>query len=104
MRGKQSFEIMVSPGKHPQINVLSNVTADLQKDPIEIKELLVQQISSPVNWVGCMRFISTMGLKNIIECGPGSVLKNLCRRIDKSFNCLSIENPADLCSAVGISS
>ena len=86
--------------KEPKIAVLSNVTADIQSDPEQIKKLLVKQISSPVNWTGCIQFIVKKGIKNALEFGPGSVLTGLCRRIDKSLICNSLENPDSFSSAV----
>ena len=86
--------------KEPKIDVLSNVNADIQSNPEEIKKLLVKQISSPVNWTGCIQFIVKKGIKHALEFGPGAVLTGLCRRIDKSLNCNSLENPDSLSSAV----
>ena len=86
--------------KEPKIAVLSNVTADIQSDPEQIKKLLVKQISSPVNWTGCIQFIVKKGIKHALEFGPGSVLTGLCRRIDKSLICNSLENPDSFSSAV----
>ena len=86
--------------KEPKIAVLSNVTADIQSDPEQIKKLLVKQISSPVNWTGCIQFIVKKGIKHALEFGPGAVLTGLCRRIDKSLICNSLENPDSLSSAV----
>ena len=86
--------------KEPKIAVLSNVTADIQSDPEQIKKLLVKQISSPVNWTGCIQFIVKKGIKHALEFGPGTVLTGLCRRIDKSLICNSLENPDSFSSAV----
>ncbi len=88
--------------KKPKINVLSNVSADIQSDPEQIKKLLVKQISSPVNWTGCIQFIVKKGIKHALEFGPGTVLTGLCRRIDKSIICNSLEDPDSLSSAVKV--
>jgi [acyl-carrier-protein] S-malonyltransferase len=39
------------------------------------------------------------GVSKIVECGPGKVLSGLNRRIDKSLNSYSLEEPDSLASA-----
>ncbi|MCY4045066.1 MAG: ACP S-malonyltransferase [Cellvibrionales bacterium] len=75
----------------PKIPVVHNVHAKTESDPNEIKALMVKQIYSPVKWTDCVRTISQMGVKEMIECGPGKVLSGLAKRIDKSLSCQSID-------------
>ena len=51
----------------------------------EIKQLLVDQIVSPVRWVDCMRYAAAQGVTEFYECGPGKVLTGLARRIDRTW-------------------
>lgn len=76
----------------PKIPVVHNVHAKTESDPNEIKALMVKQIYSPVQWTECVRTISTMGVKEMIECGPGKVLSGLAKRIDKSLSCQPIDS------------
>jgi [acyl-carrier-protein] S-malonyltransferase len=80
---------IVSPG----IPVVHNVHAATEPDPDKIREVLVEQIYSPVQWTGCMQTIIDTGVGHIAECGPGKVLSGLARRIDKSLKCHSLEKP-----------
>jgi [acyl-carrier-protein] S-malonyltransferase len=80
---------IVSPG----IPVVHNVHAATESDPDKIREVLVEQIYSPVQWTGCMQTIIDTGVGHIAECGPGKVLSGLARRIDKSLKCHSLEKP-----------
>jgi [acyl-carrier-protein] S-malonyltransferase len=80
----------------PDIPVLHNVHAQLETDPTRIRELLVEQIYSPVQWTACVNALITAGLTRVVECGPGKVLSGLNRRIDKSLQSFTIEQPADL--------
>jgi [acyl-carrier-protein] S-malonyltransferase len=80
----------------PKIPVVHNVHAAPERDPQRIRELLVEQIYSPVQWTRCVETIVKSGAVNIVECGPGKVLSGLCRRIDKSLQCFSLEEPEDL--------
>ncbi len=80
----------------PKIPVVHNVHAAPEQDPGRIRELLVEQIYSPVQWTRCVATIVNSGAINIVECGPGKVLSGLVRRIDKSLQCFSLEEPDDL--------
>jgi [acyl-carrier-protein] S-malonyltransferase len=77
----------------PQIPVIHNVHARTETDPVSIAALLVEQISSPVQWTGCVQAMSDRGAERFVECGPGKVLNGLARRIDKSLQCFSVEDP-----------
>jgi [acyl-carrier-protein] S-malonyltransferase len=84
----------------PEIPVVHNVHAATEQDPGRIRELLVEQIYSPVQWTRCVETIASSGAVNIVECGPGKVLSGLARRIDKSLECFSLEEPDDLLAAL----
>lgn len=80
----------------PKIPVVHNVHARPESDPQAIKQLMIQQIYSPVQWVECVKALGEAGVTTTVECGPGKVLSGLNKRIDKSLNTLSIESPDDL--------
>lgn len=70
--------------------LVPNVTAELEKNPETLRELLVRQIVSPVLWTGSVKTISAFGVCKIIEAGPGSVLAGLCKRIDRELEITSV--------------
>lgn len=80
----------------PAIPVVHNVHAQTETDPEKIAALLVEQISSPVQWTGCVQAMINLGAQQMVECGPGKVLSGLNRRIDSSLAGFSIENPESL--------
>jgi [acyl-carrier-protein] S-malonyltransferase len=80
----------------PVIPVVHNVNAQPENDPQKIKNILFEQIFSPVNWVGCVQYLAAQGVKTTIECGPGKVLGGLIKRIDKAMSCLGIEESAEM--------
>lgn len=82
--------------KAPEIPVVHNVHAATESDPQKIAALLVEQIYSPVQWTRCVSAIVAAGVTDIVECGPGKVLSGLNRRIDKSLQSHSLEEPGDL--------
>jgi len=83
----------------PSIPVVHNVHAKTESEPEKIAGLLVEQISSPVQWTSCVQAMVSRGAQRFVECGPGKVLSGLNRRIDKSLASFSIEEPDALDSA-----
>ncbi|MEM8660739.1 MAG: ACP S-malonyltransferase [Pseudomonadota bacterium] len=84
----------------PKIPVVHNVHATTEADAAEIKALLVQQISSPVQWTSCVESMAAMGVTSLVECGPGKVLSGLTRRINKSLQSYSVEEPEGLLATI----
>jgi [acyl-carrier-protein] S-malonyltransferase len=77
--------------RRPKIPVISNVDARPHSDPEEIRQLLIQQILSPVRWEDSMRYLMEQGFDQFYEVGPGRVLRGLLRRIDRKISCQSVE-------------
>lgn len=72
-------KIPVTP---PRIAVVSNLTAEIEADPVQIKKNLVMQMNHRTLWEDSMRRIIAMGVGQFYETGPGKVLKGLMRKID----------------------
>ena len=83
----------------PKYPVISNVTAKPASSPEEIKENLILQVNSRTLWHDSVTYVSSEGIKTYLEIGPGTVLKGLLRRIDKSLNVTNFEKPADFSSS-----
>src|SRR6185295_6735232 len=67
----------------PSIRYLSAVDAQEHRDPADIRQLLVRQLSSPVRWTTTTAALTAAGAKVIVECGPGGVLAGLVKRITR---------------------
>ena len=80
----------------PKIAIVSNVTADYEKTPEEIKENLVKQLYSTVRWEESVIKISREGCGTFFEIGPGKVLKGLLRRINPELAVQNIETSEDI--------
>ncbi|MDR2170270.1 MAG: ACP S-malonyltransferase [Planctomycetaceae bacterium] len=74
----------------PTISVISNVDAKPHFEPDEIRQILTQQILSPVLWEDSMRYLLSLGFDTFYEVGPGRVLRSLLKRIDRKVNCIGI--------------
>ena len=75
----------------PRIPVVSNVDARPHDDPEEIRNLLVQQVVSPVLWEDSMRWLIAQRVDCVYEVGPGRVLRGLMKRIDRKLKCEGTE-------------
>ena len=78
-----------------QVPVLSNVTA-LPHEANLMKDNMVKQITSSVQWVSSVQWMLSNGVEEIVECGPGKVLAGLIKRIDKTAIVRNIGQITDL--------
>ncbi|WP_270577217.1 ACP S-malonyltransferase [Caldibacillus thermoamylovorans] len=76
--------------RNAEIPVISNVTAKPVQDAEEIKQLLVQQLFSPVLWEDSIRYLLENGVDTFIEIGPGKVLTGLVKKIDRTVHTFAI--------------
>ena len=76
--------------KDAAIPVIANVNAKSVTDREEIKQLLVEQLYSPVRWEDSVRELISLGVTHFIECGPGKVLSGLVKKIDRSVTVLPV--------------
>lgn len=84
----------------PEIPVVHNVGAVVLSEPEQIKAILVEQISAPVQWVDCVQALADAGADTVLECGPGKVLSGLNKRIVKGLTLASLEQSDVLLSYV----
>ncbi len=79
-----------------QVPLVNNVEAGIVHSADEIKDGLVRQLTSPLRWEQGVREMISQGVELFIEVGPGKVLSNLIRRIDRSIQVLNIEDRESL--------
>jgi [acyl-carrier-protein] S-malonyltransferase len=84
----------------PTFDIVSNVTARPVPSPADAAGLLIEQVTSTVRWVECMRFMAAQadtgsGVK-FIEFGSGEVLTNLARRILQDPDAVAVTDAATL--------
>jgi [acyl-carrier-protein] S-malonyltransferase len=69
----------------PKIPVLANATGEPHPaDADGIRELLEKQVSSPVYWENCVRWMLGRGATKFYEPAPGDVLAGLMKKIEPS--------------------
>lgn len=67
--------------RDPVVPVVTNVDGKAHTSGEVIKENLLQQMESSVQWTRTMVAIRDFGVDEILEIGPGSVLSGLAKRI-----------------------
>jgi len=80
----------------PNPPVVANVTAQPVSDPDEIRNLLIEQVTSRVRWRECVLTMRDLGVEELCEVGAGKVLTGLARRIDRDLGSRAIGTPADI--------
>ena len=67
----------------PLMPVISNVTGlPFPDDPDAIRSLLARQLVEPVLWESSLKYIIAQGKSKLVECGPGSQIKSMMRRLN----------------------
>jgi len=69
---------------NPVCPVYQNVTAMPSKDPVNIKENLKKQLTSPVRWTQTVKNMLADGASQFFEVGPGNVLQGLVKKVDRN--------------------
>jgi [acyl-carrier-protein] S-malonyltransferase len=85
----------------PMIDFISNIDAEVTKDPEKIKINLANQLDNKTLWEESVRTAVSMGITDFLEIGPGKVLKGLMKKIDKSINVTSLNTLDDITALVG---
>ena len=80
----------------PSFEILNNVTANSEADPVNIKKLLIKQIYSTVKWRESIIKMLEKGTKNFIEIGPGKALSGMVKRTIKDSKTFSINSIDDI--------
>ncbi len=80
--------------KAPGIPVLHNVDVGTAADAEGIRRRLVEQLYSPVRWVGTVQAMAQQDIATVVECGPGKVLAGLNKRIVRGIDAVAVFDPA----------
>ena len=80
----------------PQIPYLSNVNADYVTEKDGIRDLLEQQVASPVRFWQSIEKMIADGVDCFVEIGPGKTLNGFIRKISKDVQVYNVDKVADL--------
>jgi len=82
--------VAATPMQPPCVPLVANVTAEPTTQVSEIRQELVEQLTSPVQWVRSVRCMVEAGVGSFLEIGPRDVLTGLIRRISPEVTAVSI--------------
>jgi [acyl-carrier-protein] S-malonyltransferase len=80
--------------------LVSNVTAEPVSEAGAIRSLLARQVSAPVEWVAGVRRMLADGVDTFVECGAGSALVGMVRRIAPGARACSVADGDSLAAAL----
>ena len=89
------------PVQPPRFPVISNVTGEEVKTPVEIRRTLQDQVTSTVRWVDCMERLVALGCNLFVELGPGGVLAGLLKRTCKDADVVSVNDAESVRKCAG---
>ena len=87
----------------PRLPVIQNVNAEIATDVAQLRQALTAQLYQSVQWTRSMQYLQDQGIQYVVECGPGTVLSNLAKRlpnIEKAFAIDSKARMEDALSAI----
>jgi [acyl-carrier-protein] S-malonyltransferase len=65
--------------RRPHTPVVFNATAKTEEHPTTMKHLVTWQLTSPVYFRDCLNRLKQLGVRTLVEVGPGRVLSGLAR-------------------------
>ena len=91
-----AVELSKTAVSNADIPVVANVNGLIITNASDIKESLVKQADSPVEWEECIAQIIKSDATVFIEVGPGKVLSALTKKITKEIDSLNVEDITSL--------
>jgi [acyl-carrier-protein] S-malonyltransferase len=85
-----------TPPTAPLVPLVANVSAKRESDPVQIRDLLVQQVTATVRWRESVAAMTDMGVDSFIELGAGKVLTGLIKRIAPDASGMAAGTPAEI--------
>ncbi len=78
--------IMATTIHTPICPIYQNVDAKPHTSPQEIRNNLIAQLTSPVRWTATVKNMIAAGATEFIECGPGTVLQGMIKKISEEMS------------------
>ncbi|WNN49966.1 ACP S-malonyltransferase [Siccibacter colletis] len=97
---KMAVELQNITFNAPQVPVVNNVDVKCETAPDAIRDALVRQLYSPVQWTKSVEFMASQGVTQLYEVGPGKVLTGLTKRIVDTLSAAAINEPDAMSAAL----
>jgi len=95
-RGRLRAALADADPRDSDVPVVSNVDALPHDQGADWASLLSAQLSSPVRWKHCLLTLSSAGVTDFAELGPGAVLTGMAKRTVPDGRRISVATPEDL--------
>ena len=76
--------VLMTPLQSPRVPIISNVTAKPMNDVGEMRQEMLAQLTSSVQWVKSVAWMEAQGVTEFLELGAKDVLTGLNKRIAKT--------------------
>jgi [acyl-carrier-protein] S-malonyltransferase len=83
----------------PAVPLVANVRAEAVREPDEIRDLLVAQVTGSVRWRESVIWMAAQGVTEAWEIGAGKALSGMVKRIDRSVATRAVGTPEDVAAA-----
>lgn len=94
-------EALAVVDKHvPDVMVIPNVRVAPVKDPAEIADLLVEQVTGQVRWRETVEWFAAHDVTTLYEIGSGKVLTGLAKRISKDVTGVTVGSAEEIDTAL----
>lgn len=82
--------------KDPSVPIIANTSAQPLTSSVAIKEELLKQLCTAVNWQGSVEYMINQGTAAFIEIGAGKVLTGLVKRINRNVKLLNVGEAGEI--------
>ncbi len=82
--------------KEPIIDFISNIDAEVTRDPEKIKTNLADQLDNRTLWEASVEKAHSLGVTDYLEIGPGTVLKGIFKKIDSALTVTPLHETEDI--------
>ncbi len=80
----------------PKTPVVANVVAEAVTDPVQIRTLLVQQVTGAVRWRESVMYMAAQGVTDVYEIGAGKALSGMIKRISRDLTAKAVSGPEEV--------
>lgn len=95
-----SEELIKYKFNEPKIPMVLNATGKIYDGKSDIKEIMKEQVISPVLWSKTIATLIDMEIDTFLEIGPGKALSGFIKKINPQCKVLNIENISTLNKAM----
>lgn len=84
----------------PEFTLLAGVTGQAVADARQAQDLLLRQLTEPIQWAACMDACVERGVTVALELGPGAALSRMLRERHPQLQCRSLADFRSLAGAL----